>query len=203
MSIPHFPRFSFKYLLVVNLADSPGWCTADQSRKAGWECTCLPSPATSSCSWSPEQCSPCADPRRSVCPRCCRPGCWRWSSPAPWVLAWTERGWREARCAALLTICRGQGGKVISRFPHRSQPRRPCFKCDLTCLRPEASWRWWSRSERWSHCTPAWCPGSSRSSGSRRCRQACCCLFRMIYSCKLCTAWTIFEYMIIFVSAHL
>lgn len=95
----------------------PCWCTADLSRRVDSGCTCQPSPGTSSCSWSPEQCSPCADPHHSVCPRCCKPDCLRWSSPAPRVLVWIKQGWHEAQCAALLTICGGERSKGKGRLP--------------------------------------------------------------------------------------
>lgn len=165
------------------LSDSPGLCTGGRSHRVGWGCTCPPSPVTSSWSWSPVQCSPCEDPRRSVCLRCCRLGCWRWSSPCRRAQVETAPGWHEARCAALLTICESKRKKLHLGFPpKRSQPGGRSFKGGLTCLKPAASWKWWSRSECWSHCRPSLCPGSSRSSELQRCGQACCCLFRIIRS---------------------
>lgn len=164
-------------------SDLLGLCTEGQSRTVGWGCTCPPSLVTSSWSWSPARCSPCEDPRRSVCLRCRTRGCWRWSSPAQRAPVWTRPGRHEARRAARLTICRSQRDKVPSAFSTIKKGLNTeggLLKVVLTCLKPEASWTWWGRSERWSRCTPSWCPGSSRSSDPQRCGRACCCLFRII-----------------------
>lgn len=104
----HQRNSNFNHFYHTIIAYSLGWCTADQNHKAGWWCTCLPSPMTSFWSWCPVDCSPWADFHHSVCPRCCRLGWLRLSSPAPRVLVWTERVWHEEPYAALLTTYRQQ-----------------------------------------------------------------------------------------------